>query len=94
MFAPDDNEPLSKEPSELERRVSETLTEGDMESKDPEEAARERLIHPYEYRIQADSDPIVEETIRYRQLAKEVDDRYEKYMERNNKLNNSEHENK
>ncbi|WP_106768931.1 hypothetical protein [Paenibacillus faecalis] len=66
----------------MERQLSELLTDGEMESKDKEEEAR-RLIPPkYEIRIQTTLDPIVEETRKYRKIAKELDDRYDKYMER------------
>lgn len=68
--------------SELERRVSEALTEGEMWQEDAEKLVREKLAPKYEVRIQATVDPIVEETIRYRQLAEEVDQRYDKYMDR------------
>lgn len=68
--------------SELERRVSEALTEGEMHQEDAEKLVREKLSPKYEVRIQATVDPIVEETIRYRQLAEEVDSRYDKYMDR------------
>lgn len=67
---------------DLERQLSELLTDGEMESKNEEEEGR-RLIPPkYEIRIQTTLDPIVEETRKYRSIAKELDDRYDKYMER------------
>ncbi|MFC7680666.1 hypothetical protein [Paenibacillus sp. GCM10028914] len=67
---------------DLERQLTELLVDGEMESKDKEEEGR-RLIPPkYEIRIQTTHDPIVEETRKYRTIAKELDDRYDKYMKR------------
>lgn len=67
---------------DLERQLSELLMDGEMESKNEEEEGR-RLIPPkYEIRIQTAQDPIVEETRKYRSIAKELDDRYDKYMKR------------
>lgn len=66
-----------KELDDFERRVSELLTEGDMERADPNEAAVRRLHPRWVIRIRAERDPVVEETVRYRQLAEEVDDRYD-----------------
>lgn len=67
---------------ELERMLEETLEEGG-EPKATEaelaERARARISPPYEYRVQAERDPILEETLRFRRMAKEVDDRYDKY---------------
>ena len=71
-----------KPDQDLERQLSELLTDGEMESKNEKEEGR-RLIPPkYEIRIQTTLDPIVEETRKYRSTAKELDDRYDKYMER------------
>ncbi|MGM1047027.1 hypothetical protein SAMN05661091_5153 [Paenibacillus uliginis N3/975] len=71
-----------KRDQDLERQLSELLTDGEMESKNKEEEGR-RLIPPkYEVRVQTTLDPIVEETRKYRSIAKEMDDRYDKYMER------------
>lgn len=65
---------------DLERQLSEALTEGAMQEKDREKEER-RLISPkYEIRIQTQLDPIVEETIKFRSMAKEIDNRYDKYM--------------
>ncbi|ASA25550.1 hypothetical protein [Paenibacillus donghaensis] len=67
---------------DLERKLSELLEDGEMEQGD--RTAKEiRQISPrYEVRIQTTFDPIVEETRRYRKLGRELDDRYDKYMER------------
>ncbi|MGG1876348.1 hypothetical protein ABDI30_01970 [Paenibacillus cisolokensis] len=65
---------------DLERQLSEMLTEGEMQDKDREKEQR-RLVSPkYEIRIQTQLDPIVEETLKFRSMAKEVDGRYDKYM--------------
>lgn len=64
---------------ELEEELVQKLTEGEMKLEKADEAARKRLPLKTEIRIQAQIDPIVEETKRYRQMASEVDDRYAKY---------------
>ncbi|WP_047154046.1 hypothetical protein [Aneurinibacillus tyrosinisolvens] len=63
----------------LEQEIAQILTEGEIEREDPQEAARKRLPHKQEVRIQTQTDPIVEETKKFRELAEEVDDRYDKY---------------
>lgn len=68
--------------SEWERELADRLTEGDMERANPSEAARKMLSPKYEIRIQAELDPVVEEILRYRQIAREVDGRYDKYLEK------------
>jgi hypothetical protein len=70
------------EKEQLERHVSQSLTQGRMEAPDPEAAARRRLIPRHEIRIQAGTDPIVEETRQFRSMAEEVDGRYDGYMRR------------
>lgn len=67
---------------ELEKEMSQALTEGEMKRVDPEKAARKKLSPRYEIRVQAKLDPIVEETGRFRKIAKEVDDRYDRYLAR------------
>lgn len=67
---------------EIERKLNELLTEGDMKPDSRRRGARHRISPRYEIRIQTERDPIVEETLLYRQMAKEVDDRYDRYMER------------
>ncbi|MGG3310187.1 hypothetical protein ABER23_22495 [Paenibacillus lautus] len=71
-----------KSDQDLERQLSEMLTVGEMEKKDREKEERRLLSPKYEIRIQTQLDPIVEETQKYRSMAKEVDDRYDKYMEK------------
>ncbi|GAB6928746.1 hypothetical protein JCM10914A_27290 [Paenibacillus sp. JCM 10914] len=74
-----------KHDQDLERQLSDMLTEGEMQQKDREQEQR-RLLNPkYEIRIQTQLDPIVEETKQYRSMAKELDDRYDKYMEQADK---------
>ncbi|UPK44636.1 MULTISPECIES: hypothetical protein [Paenibacillus] len=71
------------ESKELERRLSDMLTEGDMEESGDADKRERQLIPPkYEVRIQTERDPIVEETLKYRNMAREVDDRYDRYLER------------
>jgi hypothetical protein len=64
----------------LEEQISELLSEGQMSKHDPDEAAARSLSPRWEMRIPARQDPIVEETTRFRQLAQEVDTRYDEYM--------------
>ncbi|MCV4234323.1 hypothetical protein OHJ21_24440 [Virgibacillus sp. LDC1] len=71
-----------KSDQDLERQLSEMLTDGEMQKKDREKEERRLLSPKYEIRIQTQLDPIVEETQKYRSMAKEVDDRYDKYMEK------------
>lgn len=66
----------------LEEDLARALTEGTMEAEDPKREALRHLSPRYEARTQAERDPIVEETERYRQMAEEVDDRYDDYMKR------------
>ncbi|GAB6992276.1 hypothetical protein [Paenibacillus pini] len=68
---------------DLERELSEMLTEGEMAEEQSKEERERQLISPkYEVRIQTKHDPIVEETRQYRSMAKELDDRYDKYMDK------------
>jgi hypothetical protein len=77
---------------DLERKLSELLQEGEMEL-DDRKAKEIRQISPkYEIRIQTALDPIVEETLRYRKMAYELDDRYDKYLERSGKSLNPQQE--
>lgn len=63
---------------DLERELSELLTEGEI--RENEAKKRGRLSPKYEVRIQTNIDPIVEETRKYRSMARELDDRYDEYM--------------
>lgn len=59
----------------LARKLSEEPAEADEEEAGAKAARR---LHPkWEIRIQANVDPIVEETIAYRSIAQEVDGRYD-----------------
>ncbi|THF78726.1 hypothetical protein [Cohnella fermenti] len=62
--------------SEAELELARRLTEGDMEARDAEEEAVEKLPPKWEVRIQSERDPVAEETALYRKMAKEVDGRY------------------
>ncbi|MGF7049379.1 hypothetical protein J2T13_003890 [Paenibacillus sp. DS2015] len=68
---------------ELERVISELLIEGEVQEQfKREEKERKQNSPKYEVRIQTTIDPIVEETLKYRSIACELDDRYDGYMER------------
>jgi predicted transcriptional regulator len=67
---------------ELDRLAADILTKGDMKREDPARAALERLSPPYEIRVRAERDPIVEATLKYREMAEEVTDRYDAYLSR------------
>ncbi len=69
------------EPKDLEQELAQSLTEGELEKQDTGEAARRQLPVRTEIRIQAKIDPIVEETRKYRSMAKEIDQRYDRYKE-------------
>lgn len=72
----EDREKLEKELSELLSEVEETSEEDRLEE------TRKRLPHKYEIRIQTELDPIVEETLKYRSMAKEIDGRYDEYLKK------------
>ncbi|WP_438495447.1 hypothetical protein [Paenibacillus sp. IHBB 3054] len=67
---------------DLERKLSELLEDGDMEQGDNKDKEIRQISPKYEIRIQTTLDPIVEETLRYRKIAYELDDRYDRYLER------------
>lgn len=69
-------------PEELERRLRDMLTEGEMQTEDGKERERANLSPKYEVRIQTRLDPIVEHTLKYRSMAKELDGRYDDYLKR------------
>lgn len=64
---------------EFEKELTHKLISGELDHTDTEEAARKRLLRHTEIRIQAQTDPIVEETRHYRKMADEVDERYARY---------------
>ena len=76
------------ESNDLERKLSDMLTEGDMEQGDRKAQELREISPKYEIRIQTTMDPIVEETLRYRKIGRELDDRYDKYVERAEKSSN------
>lgn len=67
---------------DLERKLSELLEDGDMEQGDNKDKEIRQISPKYEIRIQTTLDPIVEETLRYRKIAYELDDRYDRFLER------------
>ncbi|MBB6637996.1 hypothetical protein [Cohnella thailandensis] len=69
----------AKEATKAELELARRLTEGDMESGDPEEEAVTKLSPKWEVRIQSERDPVAEETALYRRMAKEADGRYGSY---------------
>ncbi|AIQ21931.1 hypothetical protein NSQ90_03045 [Paenibacillus sp. FSL H7-0737] len=83
------------EKDDLERKLSEMLVDGEMEQGDRTAKEIREISPKYEIRIQTTMDPIVEETLRYRKIGHELDDRYDKYLERAGKhLNSQEDSNK
>ncbi|WP_340021165.1 hypothetical protein MHI24_19390 [Paenibacillus sp. FSL K6-1096] len=70
------------ENDDLEQKLTELLVEGEMEQADRKAKELRQISPKYEIRIQTTLDPIVEETLRYRKIAYELDDRYDKYMKR------------
>ncbi|GGO08963.1 hypothetical protein [Saccharibacillus kuerlensis] len=67
---------------QLEEELSELLTEGELKDENRERRTREQISPRYEIRIQTTLDPIVEETRLYRQMAEEIDDRYDDYLKK------------
>lgn len=63
----------------MEQELAETLENGEMRSEQAGEAARRKLPARTVIRIQAQADPVAVETKQYRQMAKEVDERYSRY---------------
>lgn len=80
------------QPESLEKAMAETLEYGLMRRKDPDREAVQRLNPRYIVRIKAERDPILEETDLYREIAREVDDRYDDYLEAAGRGDNSGHE--
>ena len=76
----------------LEQDLANALTEGDMVGKEPDATALRRLSPRYEIRTQTERDPIVEETKLVREMAKEIDDRYDKYIARSSNINKEQDE--
>ncbi|WP_372660416.1 hypothetical protein [Cohnella sp.] len=71
---------MDKEPpfNEAEELLARKLTEEEPQSPNAEKEAVKRLSPRWEIRIQTNRDPIAEETKAYREIAREVDNRYDK----------------
>ncbi|WP_410770819.1 hypothetical protein [Fontibacillus sp. BL9] len=68
---------------DLERELSEMLEDPQYSSEEERrEEERRRLSPKYEIRVQTTLDPIVEETRKYRSMAKEIDGRYDDYLKK------------
>jgi hypothetical protein len=63
--------------NEAEELLARRLAEGTPDDEAAEVEAVKRLAPRWEIRIQAERDPIVEETKAYRAIATEIDDRYD-----------------
>ncbi|MFD0672291.1 hypothetical protein [Cohnella sp. GCM10027633] len=63
--------------SEAEEQLARMLTEGEQEAEAPEVEAARAISPKWEIRVQAERDPVAEETKLYRKLASEVDGRYD-----------------
>jgi hypothetical protein len=66
----------------LEQQLADALNQEEIKDQHHEKEAVKHLSHRYEMRQTTQFDPIVEETKIIRSMAKEVDDRYDKYMSR------------
>lgn len=64
--------------NEAEELLARKLTDDEPVSSNAEEEAVKRLSPRWEIRIQSNRDPIAEETKAYREIAQEVDGRYDK----------------
>jgi hypothetical protein len=64
-------------PNGAEELLARRLTEGTPNDEVAEDEAVKRLHPRWEIRIQAERDPIAEETKAYRAMATEIDDRYD-----------------
>lgn len=77
-----DAHPGPKADADAERLLAEQLEDGPIDEPDREERVRAILPPKYEVRIRMEYDPIVEETKRYRGMAREIDGRYDRFMVR------------
>ena len=59
--------------AEAERLLADRLTDGPIEESDRAERVRASLPPKYEVRIRTEHDPVVEETKRYRGMAREIE---------------------
>jgi hypothetical protein len=69
-----------QEREELEQMIEKTLTVGEMDSIDPQEGAKAKLNMRYEIPVKAEYNPVTEETRVIRSMAKEPDNRYDRWM--------------
>ncbi|MCD1258138.1 hypothetical protein B5M42_004700 [Paenibacillus athensensis] len=65
----------------LEQSLTHSLEEPPIDEAQAQEEARRRLSPRYEIRIQAQMDPIAEETRWLRRHAREIDGRYDRYLQ-------------
>lgn len=70
---------MMEDREKVEAELAEALENGEMRRDNAQETARRKLPAKTVMRIQAQIDPVAEETKEYRKLAKEVDDRYSRY---------------
>ena len=68
---------VRRDPNEAEELLARRLTEGMPDDAVAEDEAVKQLPPRWEIRIQAERDPIAEETKVYRSMASEIDDRYD-----------------
>lgn len=69
-------------PSEAERLLAEQLEEGAADESTPAAEALRRLSPRWEVRVVSERDPVTEETLAYRRMAKEIDNRYDRFVPR------------
>ncbi len=70
---------LAEEPGEVERLLAEQLLVGEAaDTADAQAEAVRKLPPRWEIRMQTEHDPVAEETRKYRTMAREVDDRYDR----------------
>ena len=82
MYKQNDKNMSGGRKEQIEKTMADSLREGELETADPQTAAR-KAVHPrYEIRMQLEHDPILEEITLYRRIAEEVDDRYDRYLSR------------
>lgn len=76
-----EGESKPREPeADAERLLAEQLEDGPVDEPDRGELVRRSLPPKYEVRVRTEYDPIVEETKRYRSMAREIDGRYDRFM--------------
>lgn len=68
---------------QAEELLAERLTEGEQTVDAPEVEAVRRIAPRWEIRVQAERDPVAEETQAYRAMAHEIDGRYDKFAGNN-----------